>query len=492
MINMKTLIKNIFSLIGFFTLTQLSSADAIEIIYPKQNPAVINASSTFFIGNTIPGSILTINGLPVKVWENGSFVQVVPLTQPENLFKIISNLDEKNDETTFIIKKNAVKIPQKCEEEYIPVPNGEFLYSAVSKDNTPLRCAPDENAQRLTHLSKDTVLFLEGKKGGFYKVYLGDNNSCWIAENTVNISENVKTPVLSDICSTNFEDDDNYDYLKMNVTVPVPYMVKENGSNLELTIFCINNSDKLLENISSQKLFKKIEIIENSNNKIVLSFPTTEQLWGYDCYNDCNQLVFKKRKTPSIDIQKPLNNITIAIDAGHGGADSGAVGPTGEKEKNINLDIAKKLEKELKKAGANVIMIREKDENTDLYERVRIAKNSNALLCLSIHANALPDGADPYKQHGTSTYYYHNQAKELAHILKLQLMQDLGTNDDGYNKASFVMTRATSPLSVLVEVAYMIHPQEYQLLLDNDFRQKAAQSIKNGIERYLLQAAKIE
>ena len=70
------------------------------------------------------------------------------------------------------------------------------------------------------------------------------------------------------------------------------------------------------------------------------------------------------------------------------------------------------------------------------------------------------------------------------------LTKDLGTKNDGVCRCSFVMTRPTMPLSALIEVAYMIHPYEYSLLLEEDFRQSAAESIKKGIINFLVKEAK--
>ena len=130
-------------------------------------------------------------------------------------------------------------------------------------------------------------------------------------------------------------------------------------------------------------------------------------------------------------------------------------------------------------------MTRDDDDSVDLYKRVKIAKKSNALILLSIHANALPDGANPYEKHGTSTFYYNKQAFNLANVVKDVLIEELQTKDDGVSKCSFVLTRPTMPLSVLVEIAYMIHPQEYTLLLDETFRQKSAEALQKALLKYI-------
>ena len=180
--------------------------------------------------------------------------------------------------------------------------------------------------------------------------------------------------------------------------------------------------------------------------------------------------------------------MVITVDPGHGGKENGAIGPTRIPEKDINLAISKKLKTVLEKEGAKVIMTREDDSDVDLYRRPDIADENNSLICLSIHSNSIVD-KDPYQKHGVSTYYYHPQAKELARQIKLQMIKDLKLKDDGHNRASFVLTRPTIPLSVLIETAYMPNPEEYILLNRADFQKKAAKSICEGLKNYIKNTA---
>ena len=135
-------------------------------------------------------------------------------------------------------------------------------------------------------------------------------------------------------------------------------------------------------------------------------------------------------------------------------------------------------------------MTRTDDTDIALKARPYIAQKEDALILLSIHANALSDGANPYEKHGTSTYYYNAQAVNLAKTLRDTLTKSLGTRDDGVCRYSLVLTRPTMPLSVLIEVAYMINPQEYAMLIDENFQQKAANAIAKALETYLLNSVK--
>ncbi len=479
--------KKILILFLFIYTSSALNAKALEIIYPKQNPVNINAKSTFFIGNTKPNSNLTINNQPVKVWNDGSFVQVVPLNEGENLFKIQSKLETATDEINFVVKRNTASAQGAPKEPYQAFETGFFLCSATVKDETPLRSAPNEDAARITHLSKGTILMLEGKCGNFYKVNMGNTVEAWVNEKNVQAYCNTTDRIKAAICETKFDEDKNFSYLKLKLNKQIPYKVTENNTNLEISLYGTEADQNFTECFNSQKVFKQIKIKQNENYNLTIEIPSTERLWGYDCYYKNDEFIFKKRKTPFINTKKPLDDLIIAIDAGHGGSEYGAIGPTGIKEKDINLDIAKKVERELKNSGAKVVMTRTEDKDVGLFDRVSIAKDSNAIILVSLHANALADGGDPYKKRGTATFYYNQQAKELASSVKKQLLKDLGTNDDGTSKGSFVVTRTTTPLAVLIEVAYIIHPEEYQMLLNEDFRQKVAESIKAGLENYLLE-----
>lgn len=481
------LFRNTCFLFPLILLCTTLQAQALQIVYPKNVKTEISASSTFIIGNTIPESSLKINNQYVKVYENGSFVQVVPLNDGENTIDIESKKDNTCDKVTYIIKKVPKTTQTSLNAQLEEFGANQFLYSTVIKDNTPLRAQPDENAKRITHLNHNTVVIINGKKGDYYRVSLTPEENAWIrADNVVNYST-VNEKVLASASKVIVTEDKLYHYIKTDLTFKTPFKITETENGLTLELYSIKN------NAADTMLFKTSGELKNlainttaSDGKSTYFIELNNKLWGYDAFYEGHTLVIKIRKAPHIDKEKPLKDITIALDAGHGGADSGAIGPTGVKEKDINLDIVQKLQQTLEKAGAKVVLTRTDDTNVPLYDRPQKAKDSDALIFISMHANALADGADPYAKHGTSVFYYNPESFELAKTLKDTMTAELGTKDDGLCKCSFVVTRPTMPLSVLIEVAYMIHPDEYKLLLDESFRQKAAEAVQKGIEQYLL------
>lgn len=485
--NYGVIFRNTFFLMLILSAFAAHPVQALQVVYPKTLNTQVCAASTFFIGSTEPGSSLKINDKDVKVYDNGSFVEVVPLSDGDNTVKIESSKDNKTDTLSYIIKripKTDLVTAEPATEEFAPE---QYIYASVINDNTPLRAQPDENAKRITHLNHNTILMINGKKGAYYRVSLSPAVNAWVkAENVVNYST-INGKMLASASNVTVSEDKLYTYIKTDLSFPSPYRIVETDTGLTMELYNIK------ENTADSQLYNSLGAVKTlAVNTVCADSLSTyyvelnQKLWGYTAYYDGNTLVLKIRKAPVINEKNPLKGLTIAIDAGHGGDDAGAIGPTGVKEKEINLDVSKKLKKLLEQEGAEVVMTRDSDCCVPLYDRPVKAQEKDSLIMISIHANALADGADPYKKHGTSVFYYNRESVQLAKTLRDVLTQELGTKDDGVAMYSLVMTRPTMPLSVLVEVAYMIHPDEYKLLLDENFRQKAAEALKKGIETYLL------
>lgn len=455
----------ILCLISFFLGAR---SFALDIVYPKKNPVVISASSTFFIGSATAGEKVKINDVEIKVHPSGAFAQSVPLNLGKNNFVINSGEDTIN----FVIERPEPSISpslgqiSKVLVEY-PV-MGDFY---VKGDNAPLRITPvDGGINRISHLPEGMPLLINGEKGDFYRVYLNSQLNAWIAKSNMeqkgqDLSKNPPVEIKK------FEINESRDYCEYSFELAqkVPFAVKEE-QGLSLNLFNVKSEDK------------NLAIADNT-----LSFHIPmPKLFGYKVYWQGDKFILKVKKSPEIDVEKPLKNIMIAVDAGHGGSECGAIGCCGDKEKDINLAISQNLHKELENRGAKVVMTRHDDVNVSLQDRVKFADEKEAMVLLSIHANAIPDGQDPLKNRGTSVYYYHNQAKNLAENILSSMTTELGTQNDKVRQGSLALVRPTSSVSVLIEVAYIINPDDYALLLDKDFQKNCAKAIADGVENYLL------
>ncbi len=173
----------------------------------------------------------------------------------------------------------------------------------------------------------------------------------------------------------------------------------------------------------------------------------------------------------------------IIIDPGHGGTDSGAIGPTALQEKYVNWQIAVITAGELARHGIVVTFTRAGDERVSLDKRVRIANDAKADYFVSIHANS----ASNPRATGTETYAYAPgvEGDRLAHSVQKSLVQAINLADRGVKYDTLRVVRDTTMPAVLVEVAFINNPDEEKLLRNDAFLEKAGVSIGKGILAYL-------
>ena len=213
----------------------------------------------------------------------------------------------------------------------------------------------------------------------------------------------------------------------------------------------------------------------------------------------------------------------IAIDPGHGGADTGALGPDGLEEKDLTLAIATKFASDLEKQGLKAVLTRTSDVTVPLQQRTALANFNQADLFISIHINSAPTA----KAHGTETYYLSKQATDLwasqladkenaaggddssapagglnlvlwdlaqtSHIVEsaalAETIQDefntlLGTQNRGVRQAPFVVLEGAQMPAVLVEVAFLSNPSEAKKLSDSTFQDQVANALTQAVLRF--------
>lgn len=196
----------------------------------------------------------------------------------------------------------------------------------------------------------------------------------------------------------------------------------------------------------------------------------------------------------------PITQKTVIVDAGHGGDDGGAIGIDGTVEKDINLDIALKLEKILKFYGFNVIMTRTQDVMTcddgldslrkrkisDIHNRFELMRKHPDAIFISVHQNKFEDSS----QHGTQVFYSGNdeRSKELAEAIQTSVTLTLQRKNDRVVKKSgsgiYLLYHAKIP-AVLVECGFISNSDEVKKLKDESYRMKLAILIADGLIKYL-------
>ena len=215
----------------------------------------------------------------------------------------------------------------------------------------------------------------------------------------------------------------------------------------------------------------------------------------------------------------------IVIDPGHGGHDSGTLGPGGIQEKDVVLDVALRVGKLLhQRLGAEIVYTRDDDTFIPLETRTAIANKAQADLFLSIHGNSSPEpsarGVETYylnftsdpgalevaaRENAVSSNSVHqlsdlvrkialkdkiDESREFAADVDLGLYSGLkagnpGLKDRGVKKAPFVVLIGAQMPSVLAEISFLTNPDDADELREGSYRQRIAESLDAGVERYL-------
>lgn len=185
----------------------------------------------------------------------------------------------------------------------------------------------------------------------------------------------------------------------------------------------------------------------------------------------------------------------VVLDAGHGGRDPGKIGAGEIQEKDVNLKIAKKLKGKLEERGIQAVLTREKDETLapegsanrqveDIKKRVERIDRENALLAVSIHQNSYQD---PEVRGAQVFYYQHStKGKEAAAILQEALIRmDPEHPREAKANGTYYLLRRTQTPTVIVECGFLSNPEEAKLLASEEYQEKIAEAVAEGIETCL-------
>lgn len=198
----------------------------------------------------------------------------------------------------------------------------------------------------------------------------------------------------------------------------------------------------------------------------------------------------------SSNVHSSGDTYTVVIDAGHGGFDSGKVGIDGTLEKDINLKIAKKLEKLLKAEDIEVIMTRTGDtglyeeassnkKRQDMTNRTSLMNGAEADCIISIHQNSYPEESIS----GAQVFYYtgSDAGKTLAALIQQELVSDIDPSNHRVEKANdsyYLLKNASAPI-VIVECGFLSNGEESRKLVDDTYQQKLAWAIHMGVLQFL-------
>ncbi|NJN73848.1 MAG: N-acetylmuramoyl-L-alanine amidase, partial [Limnothrix sp. RL_2_0] len=373
-----------------------------------------------------------------------TFTQVGDLGQP--LYRLTHN-----GATITQVSGGAVEIldPQKIEA------------IAVSAEAGVARTGASTNFSRLTPLPQGSQARITGKEGDWLRLDYG----AWI-KTAETVPLNAIVPPHSIVRSLRSQTTTNSTDVIIPLQSPVPVTVEQTDDTFSLIL---HNTTAQTDTIYLDKspLIRRLDWYQVAPGIVRYDFRLKEsQQWGYELYyedrlNATVNLVLSLRHSPQL-ASNSLQGATILLDPGHGGNESGSVGPTGYPEKAVNLVVSKKIQQLLEAKGAQVNLTRTEDVDVSLGRRQELIREQQPTLALSIHYNALPDAGDAENTAGIGMFWYNAQSHDLAQFLHDELTQNLGRESYGVFWNNLALTRPTEAPAVLLELGFMINPDEFE------------------------------
>jgi N-acetylmuramoyl-L-alanine amidase len=595
----KFIILSVLLMIMVLSPNSVLSQISLEVVYPREDLEITATDSTFIFGSvSVPTARVFVNGLPMKVYPNGAFLGVVPVSPGDFVFKctaisgtdsvevqrkvfippylITTHRDTVAIDTAYIFPKENLELQpgDYLEVAFKGTPGmmgtftvkglvengpmieappwkefywGEAVFGAGEPAATPeiegvytgtyqmkpgieiegaeiefklkgtngatvnvaapgsltVRDSPIPRIAQLTEeltvartgpglgydmfLPEGVKLWITGKNDAYYRARLSSRESIWVPADNLEFLP-LGTPLPSSTISVvRTESLSNKVRVKIFLRERLPFRIEQttSPSALIVSVYGATSDTDWIRYDFGDPTIREIKWLQSATGFYQLYIELNQQQqWGYNSFFEDNNLILEIKKPPR---KYSLKNLLLCIDPGHE-PDFGAIGPTGLKEKDANLKLSLVLKKKLEKKGARVVLTRQNRHGASLYVRPKIAALVEADILLSIHHNAIPDGVNPFTSRGTSTYYYHPQSLPLAAAIQKRLQEKLKLPNFGLYYDNLALCRPTQMPAVLIEPAFIMHPEEEMLIYTKEYREKTAAAIIKGIEDFLKQA----
>ena len=468
---------------SLFIIAQ-AATPSLKITQGKKE-STTNAQHTI-VATTEPGNKAFINGKEVHVYKTGAFGDVVTLNEGDNTISITTknSSNETNTQEINISYKN-IRNSSLASKEPATQPKTTPISPALN-----IKTRPDAYLQfgdgsdrlggtKMGFIDAEIPLKAIGQTSNLYLVQLSRNRVAYIPKEYV--AETLERAETDNSGSWAINNTDKTD--RITISLPSRHAY-QSWTQLDPTTICVdlfgvtNNSNWITQR-SELGMIEYVDWRQVDCDVLRVIIKLKEKYsWGYSIGYEGNSLVINVKHCPSLN----LKNLTIGLDAGHGGKYPGAIGHTGLKESFVNLDIVQRIKNILEKKGAKVILSRDSDVDISMSDRKKIFREANVDLMMSVHNNA---GGSPLKEMGTSTYFKHISNRDLAQCV-LNRMLDLGLRNFGLTgNFNFSLNAPTEYPNLLLEALFMSSLPEEELLADPDYRQRIAEQAVKGIEDYL-------
>jgi uncharacterized lipoprotein YddW (UPF0748 family)/N-acetylmuramoyl-L-alanine amidase len=354
-------------------------------------------------------------------------------------------------------------------------------YAEAAKAVIDTYVAPESGNGANYELYKGMTDYVTGMTGSYVRLSSGE----WVAKSSVRLYTS-NTQLKASISRAAYTVGERWDTLKLDVDKPVAALASFDGASLKLSISAASSAKPPV--LPTDSLFSKAALSTSDGSaRYTLTLKPGQRIEGYyiEKTPDGLTLNIKRHAVPEAG-GGALSGITIMVDPGHGGSETGTYGPMGldYAEKLINLKTALKLKTELENLGAKVLMTRTEDVTLSLADRLAASRDMKPDMFISVHANAMEDNVDISKVYGFSAFYREALAKPLCNTVYNKVLNTLGRNAKGMDKKNFYVMRGTWAPSILVETGFVPNPAEFEWLTDEAEQSRIARTLAEAISDY--------
>lgn len=474
---------------------------AIRLVAPEAGEARPRRDSTFLYGSVgTGGAALVINGAQVPVAPNGAFLAYLPVPA-DGTWRMAAFRGGERAEASYTYRAATGAPPAQAdtateagpadstaaargapaESEVFSAPRAGVVVrggDTLATGSDAVYARPTPTGPYRWFFPRGTRLALLERRHAQYRVRL-DTTAAWI--DTVNVrpsADAAQPPQLGRQAAVTAG-------AAPEVRIPAgfaPFLVQTDSAGLHVTVYGQGAGADL--RVATDDFVTGAGQDGSLPGAWRVDVALARWPWGYKAFYDRDgTLVVRIRRPPRIDAASPLRGIRIVVDPGHPPA--GATGPTGFQEKDANLAIGLRLAERLRAAGAIVSMTRTADVVVELAARPAQAVREDADLLISVHNNAFGEEANPFRDHGTSTYWFQPNSADLARALDRQIAAVTQIPDLGARWGNLALVRPTWMPSCLTESLFMPIPEQEAALRDPGFLDRLADAHVRGIADFL-------
>jgi len=469
------------------TPVRSTSTLRMELVYPSEDLALAPGDTLNVLADGTPGknAVFSVKGLAHEV-------QMAEMPAGSGryygVYRIKDEDEARNAELSVKFKTGLFASTARSTAKVRVSVQRRPVVVETSTDTVILRNGVDSGY--LMFLPKGVRLLSDGREGRTRRVKLSRSETAWVDDSKVAVSTTAGFLPLNETGTIRIFRTPSGVTASVYTYYPAPYIAEARENSLRLTLYYVNEHTNWVVYDSSDTFIRQARVTQIGENTVAVDFefqPGSE-LWGYDVYPGTRSMNVDFRKRPSVSgvWPRPLAGLRAVVDAGHSPRTSppydGAIGPMGSFEFQVNIETAYKLRDELTALGATVYMTRNGEETVGLTDRPKLAKAFNGDIFISLHNDAIPDGEDPFANpKGFTIFYYHRHSMELARAVHRSYVRNIPLPDRGLRYGDYAVVRQTSMPAILVESAYMIMPEQEEMLNSPVFQRRLAETVASGV-----------